>query len=112
LFIFDGEGRFITAVLRPAKQPGGKDIKALPRRLLRAIRAHWRRTEILVRGDRHYFAPKVLDFCRANGLDFFLGGAPTSALRERKARRFKEFCDGAANWSPDERVIARIEAGA
>jgi hypothetical protein len=29
-----------------------------------------------------------------------------------KARRFKEFLDGAASWSRVERIIARVEAGA
>jgi hypothetical protein len=131
IVVFDGEGRFITAVLRPAKRPGGKEIKAFLRRLLRAIRADWPRTEILVRGDSRYCAPEVLDFCRANGLDYILGVAPTSTLRRHiegleaatktlyeaaptrgKARRFKEFYDGAASWSRVERVIARIEVGA
>ena len=81
IVVFDGEGRFITAVLRPAKRPGGKEIKAFLRRLLRAIRANWPRVEILVRGDSHYCAPEVLDFCRANRLDYILGVAPTSTLR-------------------------------
>ena len=51
IVVFDGEGRFITAVLRPAKRPGGKEIKPFLRRLLRAIRAHWPHTEILLRGQ-------------------------------------------------------------
>jgi Transposase DDE domain group 1 len=34
-----------------------------------------------VRGDSHYCAPEVLDFCRANRLDYILGVAPTSTLR-------------------------------
>ena len=51
---FDGEGRFITAVLRPAKRPGGKEIRAFLRRLVRAIRANWPRTEIMLRADSHY----------------------------------------------------------
>jgi len=54
IVVFDGEGRFITAVLRPAKRPSGKEIKPFPRRLLRAIRAHWPNTEILLRADSHY----------------------------------------------------------
>src|ERR1700675_1777378 len=131
IVVFDGEGRFITAVLRPAKRPGGKEIKAFLRRLLRAIRANWPRVEILVRGDSHYCAPEVLDFCRANRLDYILGVAPTSTLRRHiegleaatktqyettpgsgKALRFKEFYDGAASWSRVERVIARVEVGA
>jgi Transposase DDE domain group 1 len=131
IVVFDGEGRFITAVLRPAKRPGGKEIRAFLRRLLRAIRANWPKTEILLRGDSHYCCPEVLTWCRANGLDYILGVAPTTTLRrhiegleastkarfealpkEGKARRFKEFLDGAASWSRVERIIARVEAGA
>jgi hypothetical protein len=131
IVVFDGEGRFITAVLRPAKRPGGKEIKAFLRRLLRSIRTNWPRTEIMLRGDSHYCCPEVLDFCRANGLDYILGVAPTSTLRKHiqgleaktktqyetapkkgKARRFKEFYDGAKSWSRVERIIARVEAGA
>jgi hypothetical protein len=131
IVVFDGEGRFITAVLRPAKRPGGKEIKAFLRRLLRAIRANWPKTQITVRGDSHYCSPEVLDFCRANGLDYILGVAPTTTLRRHigdleasvkaryeaapkqgKARRFREFYDGAASWSRVERIIARVEVGA
>ena len=131
IVVFDGEGRFITAVLRPAKRPGGKEIKAFLRRLLRAIRANWPRTQILLRGDSHYCCPEVLDFCRTNGLDFILGVASTSTLRshiegleartkarfeagvkEHKIRRYKEFYDGAKSWSRVERIIARVEVGA
>ena len=131
IVVFDGEGRFITAVLRPARRPGGKEIRAFLRRLLRAIRANWPGTQIMLRGDSHYCCPEVLDFCRANGLDYILGVAPTTTLRKHvgalegsvkaqyeaapkkgKARRFKEFYDGAASWSRVERIIARVEAGA
>ena len=131
IVVFDGEGRFVTSVLRAAKRPSGKEIKPSPRHLLRAIRAHWPRTEILLRADSHYCCPEVLDFCRANGLDYILGVAPTSTLRRRvadleastkvkfeasprdgKLRRFKEFLDGARSWSRVERIISRVEVGA
>ena len=46
IVVFDGEGRFITTVLRPAKRPGGKEIGPFLRRLLRAIRANWPGTQI------------------------------------------------------------------
>src|SRR5450756_1448889 len=67
------------------------------------------KTEILLRADSHYCSPEVLDWCRANGLDYILGVAPTTTLRRHigdieastkarfdatpkngKARRFKE----------------------
>jgi hypothetical protein len=85
----------------------------------------------LCRRAPHYCCPEVLDFCRVNGLDYILGVAPTATLRRHigdleasvkaryeaapkdgKARRYKEFYDGAASWSRVERVIARVEAGA
>jgi hypothetical protein len=96
-----------------------------------AIRANWPNTKILLRGDSHYCCPEVLDWCRANGLDYILGVAPTTTLRRHiegleastkarfeaapkdgKLRRFKEFFDGAASWSRVERIIARVEVGA
>jgi hypothetical protein len=114
IVVFDGEGRFITAVLRPAKRPGGQEIRAFLRRLLRAIRANWPKTEIVLRADSHYCCPEMLDWCRANDLGFILGVAPTTTLRRHiegleactkarfeaapkddKVRRFKEYYDGA-----------------
>ncbi len=130
IVVFDGDRRFVTAMLRPAKRPSGKEIAKFLRRLLRAIRANWPSTQILIRADSHYCCPEVIDFCRANGLDFIFGVAPTTTLRghiealeqstqarfeagEKKAklRRFKEFYGGAASWSRVERIIARVEAG-
>ena len=131
IVVFDGQGRFVTAMLRPAKRPSGREIKPFLRRLLRAIRARWPQTEILLRADSHYCGAEVLDFCRANGLDYILGVAPTSTLRRHvealeastkarfeaaphsgKLRRFKEFYDGAQSWSRVERIVARVEVGA
>jgi hypothetical protein len=131
IVVFDGGGRFVAAVLRPAKRPKGTEARAFLRRLLRAIRANWPKTEIMLRADSHYCCPEVLDWCRANGLDYILGVAPTTTLRahietleastkvrfeaapkDGKVRRFKEFLDGAASWSRVERIVARVEAGA
>jgi DDE family transposase len=131
ILVFDSEGRFITAVLRPAKRPKGTEIRAFLRRLVRAIRANWPDTKILLRADSHYCCPEVLDWCRANGLDYILGVAPTTTLRahieklearakahfeaaakNEKLRCFTEFLHGAASWSRPERIIARVEAGA
>jgi Transposase DDE domain group 1 len=130
LVVFDGEGRFVTALLRPAQRPSGVEIRAVLRRLVRAIRAHWPRTRILIRADSHYACPEVLDFCAQEGLAYVLGLAPTNTLRRHvtgleartqarfaaapaagKVRRFKEFYDAAASWSRGQRIVARVEAG-
>ncbi len=130
IVVFDGEGRFVAALLRPAKRPKGAEIPALLRRLVRAIRSHWPEVEILLRADSHYACPEVLDWCEANSLDYILGLAPNSTLRRHitglekstaarfeaapsggKVRRFKEFFDAARTWSRVRRIVARVEAG-
>jgi hypothetical protein len=140
IVVFDGDGRFVTALLRPGKRPGGHEIRAFLRRLIGAIRESWPRVEILLRPtgqarglkahDSHYTAPEVLDWCRANRVDWVLGLAPNAVLRRHvealekttaerfraapgrgKVRRFKEFYDAAQSWSRVERIIARVEAG-
>jgi hypothetical protein len=130
IVVFDGEGRFVTALLRPGKRPGGREIRAFLRRLVGAIRANWPQVEILLRADSHYTAPEVLEWCRANRVDWVLGLASNAALRRHvealekttaerfraapargKVRRFKECYDAARSWSRVERIIARVEAG-
>src|SRR4051794_6218631 len=130
IVVFDGEGRPVAAMLRPAKRPTGAEARAFLRRLVREIRSHWPRVEILIRADSHYCAPEVLDVCRAERLDFVLGVAATTPLHRHvaaleqstaarhaaapgsgKLRRYKEFWDGAGSWSRVERIIARVEAG-
>ena len=130
IIVFDAEGRPVAAMLRPARRPTGAEARAFLRRLVREIRGHWPRVEILIRADSHYCAPEVLDFCRAARIDFLLGVAATTTLRRHvealeastarrhasaprgeKLRRYKEFHDGAASWTRVERIIARAEAG-
>ncbi len=129
IVVFDGDGRMIAAVLRPASRPTGAVIVKWLRRLLVRLRANWPRVQIMLRGDSHYCTPEVLRFCRAEKLDYVLGVAPTSTLRKHitaleqattalaqmtkgeKLCRFSEFHDGAASWDCVERIIARVEAG-
>jgi hypothetical protein len=130
IVVFDGDGRLVATVLRPAQRPSGREIVVLLRRLIGRLRANWPRVEILLRGDSHYCAPEVLRFCRDNQVDFVLGVATTPTLRRHitgleqstakrfaaaggrdKVRRFKEFYDGAGSWDRVERIIARVEAG-
>ena len=129
IVVFDGEGRFVSVLLRPGKRPSGVEI-GFVRRLVGAIRAHWPKVEILLRADSHYAAPEVFDWCRANRVDWIFGLAPNVALcrhilalekstAERfrlmpargKLRRFRQFYDAAGSWSRVERIIARVEAG-
>jgi hypothetical protein len=135
IVVFDNEGRFVTAMLRPGKRPSGPEIRGFVRRLIGAIRSHWPKVEILLRADSHYAAPEVFDWCRENRVDWVIGLAPNAALARHvavvekstaarfkavpprpgggggKVRRFMQFYDAARSWSRVERIIARVEAG-
>jgi len=54
IVVFDGDGRLVGAVLRPARRPKGAESAAHIRRLIRQIRKHWPKSEILLRADSHY----------------------------------------------------------
>ena len=134
IVVFDGEGRFVTAVLRrAAKRPSGKEIKPFLRRLLRRCRARLRlpagdpaagRQPLLrSRGSRLVsrrstsitssgIAPTATLRRHVEGLEASTKASVEAAPRDGKLRRFKEFFDGAQSWSRVERIIARVEAGA
>jgi hypothetical protein len=130
IVVFDGEGRFVTAMLRPGKRPSGQEIRGFVRRLVGAIRALWPKVEILLRADSHYAGPEVFDWCRANRVDWILGLAPNAALSRHVAalekstaerfkaarsrgqvRRFMQFYDAAQSWRRVERIIAGSRSG-
>jgi hypothetical protein len=128
IVVFDGEGRLVGAVLRPARRPTGKEAAAHIRRLIRQIRRLWPTTEVLLRADSHYGTPEVLDLCDSLGLRYVFGLSKNARLREKvqtlegstadryarkgeKLRRFKSFSYAARSWSKERRVIARIEVG-
>ena len=75
IVVFDGDRRMLAAVLRPACRPKGAQIVKWLRRLIDAIRGHWPRTAIMLRGDSHFCTPAVLRFCRARRLDYIFGVA-------------------------------------
>jgi len=130
IVVFDGEGRLVGALLRPACRPKGSESAAHIRRLIRQIRRYWPKTEILLRADGHYATPEVLDLCDDLGLHYVFGLPKNSRLAEhilpldastaaryarkpgQKLRRFKTFSYAARSWSKPRRVIARVEVGA
>ncbi len=68
IVVFDGEGRLVGTLLRPARRPKGAESAAHIRRLIREIRKHWPGTGILLRADSHYctavFEKTVKPSCR------------------------------------------------
>ena len=65
--------RPVAFVLRPGKTPGGVEVRAHLRRLVRHIRKRWTKTRITFRGDGHYARPEAMQWCEDNGVDYVFG---------------------------------------
>jgi hypothetical protein len=74
IVVFDGDGRMISAALRPARRPSGRQIARWPRCLISAVRSNWPRVEIMLCANGHYCAHVARRFSRAERLDDVIGG--------------------------------------
>jgi hypothetical protein len=122
-------GHCVLTILRPGKTPGGSEVRAHIRRLVRRIRLHWPNTVITIRGDSHYGRWEAMEWCEQNGVQYVFGlagnkaldalvKAETEAVDARWAgapelavlRDYTETLYAAETWTSRRRVVARIEA--
>lgn len=123
LHIYEGNsGKLVAAVLRPGKRPKGKEIVSILKRVVERIQSRWPRTKIIVRGDSHFSAPEVHDFCDSHKLQFVLGQsvnkiiksiAPVDSMKkcyelfQKDIRFFEEYDYRAGSWSRPRRLIVK-----
>ena len=131
IHVYDTErSRPVAFVLCPGKTPGGVEVRAHLRRLVRHIRKRWAKTRITFRGDGHYARPEAMQWCEDNGVDYVFGlpGSKTllkkvdeaadavrterAALGEDVVRDYTQTRHAAKSWSRERRAVARIEATA
>jgi hypothetical protein len=131
IHVYDTErSRPVAFVLCPGKTPGGVEVRAHLRRLVRHIRKRWTKTRITFRGDGHYARPEAMQWCEDNGVDYVFGlpGSKTllkkvdeaadavrterAALVEDVVRDYTQTRHAAKSWSRERRAVARIEATA
>ncbi len=120
IHVYDTEkSRPVAVVLRPGKTPGGVEVRAHLRRLVRHIRTRWHNTQITFRGDGHYARPEAMAWCETNGIDYIfgLGSWHPSPSRRKvdevaddiRTRRAIEkpcrFCAGYTETAPQGKVI-------
>jgi hypothetical protein len=81
IHVYDAaNARPVVVLFRPGKTPGGVEIRAHVRRLVRRIRTHWPNTRITLRGDGHYGRHEVMAWCEANGLHYIFGLSGNAVL--------------------------------
>ena len=129
IHVYDTDrSRPVAVVLRPGKTPGGVEVRAHLRRLVRHMRKRWTKTRILFRGDGHYARPEAMAWCEDNGVDYVFGLPGTKplsrkveetadAVRTERAlddkavvRDYAETRHKAKSWTRERRAVARIEA--
>jgi hypothetical protein len=127
LHIYEGSsGKLITTILRPGKRPSGKEIVSVLKRVIRKIRKVWPHVGIILRGDSHFSAPAVYDFCDDYNIKYVLGFKSYKPLLHKaenlmtNARQlykhsgkpvkiYSEFYYQAASWSAHKRIICKAE---
>ena len=129
LLIFDGEThQLITAVLRPGTTHCSAGVKAVLKRVVRALRARWPEVSIEVRMDSGGAVPAIYAWCEAEGIPYAIGlitnprlaalAAPLVAEAQRqrtargaeKVRLLGETSYQADSWDHPRRVIIKAEA--
>ena len=127
IHIYEGKsGRLITTILRPGKRPSGREIVSILKRIVQRIRKAWPEVGIVFRGDSHYSAPEVYDFCKEHNIKFILG-LKTNQVVARNARQlvarakelyeaknkpiklYGEFHYQAGSWAEPHRVLVKAE---
>ena len=122
-----GTGLPVATILRPAKTPGGAEVRTVVKHLTKRILKTWKKADIVWRGDSHYGRSEAMDWCDDNGTGYIFGLAGNAALdrevaetaqhlrfwhawsTEPKMRCYSSFYYRAGSWSHPRRVIARIE---
>jgi Transposase DDE domain group 1 len=106
LFIFEGTSQaLVPACLRPGTRPPGRENAMSLVRLLSALRRHWPRPPLLVRGASHVATPEVFEvLAHRRGIDFVFGLAGNAVLLRQAAPVLQE-----ARGLPQQRT-ARAQA--
>jgi len=126
LYIFCGD-HLLSAKLRPADVDGAAGSVKEVARIVEQIRGNWPEVQIVIRGDSGFCRENLMAWCEANGVDYILGLAKNTRLKElireelaeakqefgktgRSARVFKDFSyQTLQSWSHSRRVVGKAE---
>jgi hypothetical protein len=132
IHIYEGtSGKPVAMILREGKTPSGQEVRTILKHVIKRIRAHWPKVQILVRGDSHYGRHEVMEWCESQEIDYVFGYGSGNAVLdamvredaealcveratsgEEKLRSFRALRYGARSWKCERRLVARLEATA
>ena len=126
LYIFSGE-HLLCARLRRSNIDGAAGSVDELTRIIGQIRQSWPEVSIIARGDSGFCRDDLLDWCESNDVDYVMGLAKNSRLKEgiadamaeaelefqttgQAARVFKDFrYRTRSSWSRERRVVGKAE---
>jgi len=125
LYVFC-DRHLLVSYLRPSNIDGAKHSWAILSLLVKAIRAHWPKTEIIFRGDSGFCRWKILRWCDRHKVRYIVGLAKNKRLNKysrywiemaeslyrvtgKKQRLFASIRYGAKTWDKRRRVIVKAE---
>lgn len=128
LHIYEGiSGKLITTILKPGRRSKNANVFAILKRIIAVLRAHWKNTTIIVRGDGHFCSHQLMDWCKTEAKVHFLTGLTgnkaleklaqitiNSAQKEYKrtqkpVKYYHSFEYKAGSWQNSQRVIVKVE---
>ena len=132
IHIYEGtSGKPVAMILREGKTPSGTEVRTILKHVIKCIRTHWAKVQIVVRGDSHYGRHEAMDWCESAGIDYIFGYGGGNAVLDAmvredtealsadrarrgvgKLRRFRNLRYGAKSWECERRLVARMEATA
>lgn len=130
IHIYEGTtGKPVAVILRPGKPPSGPEVRTILKHVIKRIRTHWPRVQIVVRGDSHYGRHEAMEWCENEGIDYVFGFGGGNAVLDAliaeaggalcarravssrgKVRSFKKLRYGAKSWGCERALVARLEA--
>jgi len=133
VLVFDGEGRLVTARLRPGNAGGHRYTTPMLERVIRLLKGRFPQLQIFVRGDGGFCAPRLMKCLEAlddefGDIDYALGVPQNKVLLRHPTmvnaskiaeaqfpetrsptRVFAQFDYAAGTWPHERRIIAKAE---
>ena len=125
LYVFCGR-HLLVSYLRQSNIDAARHSWAILRLLVKAIRSHWPKTEIIFRGDSGFCRWRMLRWCDRHNVKYIVGIAQNKRLKrqsshwiklaenqfeatQKKQRLFGEIDYSALTWDVRRRVIVKAE---
>ena len=111
LYVFCND-QLLVSYLRPSKIDGAKHTGAILKLLVKRLRSVWPDVKIIFRADSGFCRHKVLSWCERNNVDYVIGLAKNSRLKDIAAVLIEQSADNFSHTKEKQRLFGEVEYGA